>query len=233
MIQIGIDPGVHTGFAVAEDGKLVRLQTLDFWQAYHTACVLIGEHGSLRVVIEVPKTKANWHGATAAHNVGRVCREAELLADGLELAGAQVQRVHPSGKVDAATFARITGWVGRTNEHQRDAGMLAITRAVLFQPRFTPPVRRGDKNQTMRKEARCKPGDTLRLLDSKFMLIKEVVCKSVAPVCVDKCNGVTVSNALVDPEEFARKDGFMDFLELLTWTDATYGLPFYGELISW
>lgn len=129
MIQIGIDPGVHTGLAVAEDGKLVRLETLNFWKVYHIVCGLIDEHGSLRVAIEVPSTKANWHGPTAAHNVGRVCREAELLADGLELAGAQVQRVHPPGKVNAATFARITGWTGRTNEHQRDAGMLAITTA--------------------------------------------------------------------------------------------------------
>ncbi len=117
----------HTGLAVAEDGKLIRLETLDFWTAYHIVCGLIDEHGSLRVVIEVSRVKANWHGPTAAHNVGRVCREAELLADGLELAGAQVERVHPPGKVDTAAFARITGWTGRTNEHQRDAGMLAIT----------------------------------------------------------------------------------------------------------
>jgi len=127
MIQIGIDPGVNTGLAVAEDGKLVRLETLDFWKVYHIVCGLIDEHSSLRVVIEVPKTKVNWHGSKAAHDVGRVCREAELLADGLELAGAQVERVHPSGKVDAATFARITGWKGLTNPHKRDAGMLAIT----------------------------------------------------------------------------------------------------------
>lgn len=133
MIQIGIDPGVHTGFAVAEDGKLIRLETLDFWTAYQKVCGLIeyyrfhDEDSTLRVVIEVPKTKANWHGPTAAHNVGRVCREAELLADGLELAGAQVERVHPPGGVDAAVFAQVTGWTKRTNEHNRIAGMLAIT----------------------------------------------------------------------------------------------------------
>jgi predicted RNase H-like nuclease (RuvC/YqgF family) len=127
MIKIGIDPGVHTGFAVAEDGKLTRLETLDFWKVYHIVSGLIDEHGSLCVIIEVPKTKANWHNPAAAHNVGRVCREAELLACGLELIGAQVERVHPKGKVDAVAFARITKWKGRTNEHQRDAGMLVIT----------------------------------------------------------------------------------------------------------
>ena len=131
MIQVGIDPGTHTGLAVAEDGKLIKLETLDFWTAYRKVCGLIGFYGFygdiLRVAVEVPKTKANWHGTAAAHNVGRVCREAELLADGIELAGAQVERVHPPGGVNAETFARITGWTGRTNEHQRIAGMLAIT----------------------------------------------------------------------------------------------------------
>lgn len=113
-------------------------------------------------------------------------------------------------------------------------------RVVLFQPRFAPPVRRGDKNQTMRKKARCKPGDTLSLREwsgqprrSEHVLIKDVVCKSVAAVCVDKREGVTVDGVLVDPEEFARKDGFEDFLELLIWTDATHGLPFSGDIISW
>lgn len=127
MIQIGIDPGIHTGFAVAEGGKLVRLQTLDFWKVYHIVCGLIDEHGSLRVVIEVSKVKVNWHGPKAAHDVGAVRRESMLLADGLELAGAQVERVHPPGGVDAAVFAQITGWTKRTNEHNRIAGMLAIT----------------------------------------------------------------------------------------------------------
>lgn len=98
-----------------------------FWKVYHIVCGLIDKHGSLRVVIEVSKVKVNWHGPAAAHDVGAVRRESMLLADGLELAGAQVERVHPPGKVDAVTFARITGWTGRTNEHQRDAGMLAIT----------------------------------------------------------------------------------------------------------
>jgi hypothetical protein len=110
---------------------------------------------------------------------------------------------------------------------------------IIFQPHFANLVRRGDKNQTMRKKARCKPGDTLSLRQwsgrpyrSKQVLIKEVVCKSVAPVCVDAV-GVTVDGRHVDEEEFARKDGFEDFSDLLRWTAATHRLPFHGELISW
>ena len=113
-------------------------------------------------------------------------------------------------------------------------------RVINFQPRFATLVRRWAKTQTMRKKARCKPGDTLSLRQwsgrpyrSKQVLIKEVVCKSVAPVCVDKRDGVTVDGEHVDEEDFARADGFEDFFEMLVWLDATHGLPFHGELISW
>jgi hypothetical protein len=127
VIRIGIDPGVRTGFAIEQDGKLVQLETTTFWAAYHTVAQLLSECGDVQVIIEVPGTKANWHGESAAHNVGRVCREAELLADGLELAGAHVERVQPQGKIGAELFRRLTCWTGRTNQHQRDAGMLAIS----------------------------------------------------------------------------------------------------------
>lgn len=113
-------------------------------------------------------------------------------------------------------------------------------RVILFQPHFASLVRRGAKTQTMRKKARCKLGDTLSLRQwsgrpyrSKQVVIREVVCKSVAPVCVDKCNGVTVDGLPVDAEEFARADGFEYFLDMLIWLDATHGLPFRGDLISW
>jgi hypothetical protein len=135
MIRIGIDPGVRTGFAIEQDGKLVQLKTLSFWPAYHLAVQLFRENGQLAAVVEVPKTKANWHEKSAAHNVGRVCREAELMADGLELAGIQVMRVHPCGwfnkklkMTEEAFFRMITGWGGKSNEHSRDAAMLLFMR---------------------------------------------------------------------------------------------------------
>lgn len=124
MKQVGIDPGRDTGFAVAENGVLTALETSTFWAVYLNVRYLVEQGGVSVVVVEVPKTKKNWHGPKAAHDVGRICREAELLADGIELLGVKVIRQHPQGKLNQEQFARITGWKKQTNEHIRDAGML-------------------------------------------------------------------------------------------------------------
>ncbi|HIJ23071.1 MAG TPA: hypothetical protein HPP64_09165 [Gammaproteobacteria bacterium] len=122
---VGIDPGSSTGVAKLNvtTNKLEVLQTLDFWSAYNYLDNF--DRRETLVVIEVPTTKTNWHGNGAAIDVGGVIREAKLLADGIERLGFEVIRVHPRGKVPAKNFNKITGWVGRSNEHNRDAGMLA------------------------------------------------------------------------------------------------------------
>ncbi len=135
--SIGIDPGKQTGFAVYDiiNGNLNIVETTDFWEVY-TAVQLFVPSDLSRVVVEVPKSKHVWHKAATnekamqrqAVNVGSVIREAELLAEGLELLGYPVIRVHPRGKVDAAKFKAYTGWSERTNEHSRDAGMLCYGR---------------------------------------------------------------------------------------------------------
>jgi len=128
---VAIDPGKDTGFAVYDriEKKLIRLETTDFCNAYHT---IITEYSkAYAVVVEVPTTKANFtksknDSPIKNHNIGRVCRESELMADMLEFAGMNVIRQRPAGKKDASAFARITGWKGQTNPHKRDAGMMAF-----------------------------------------------------------------------------------------------------------
>lgn len=137
---IGIDPGKNTGFAVwdKQQQQITVLQTLDFWQAY--AAVQAYPADTTLIKIEVPDTIKVWSEnksvssmskmATAskvATNVGGVIMQAELLADGCKRLGYRVEKVHPKGKVDADYFKRVTGYVGRTNEHSRDAGMLAFS----------------------------------------------------------------------------------------------------------
>ena len=123
---IAVDPGAKTGFAVYDriERRLVRLETMTFWTVYSE--ILAKYHEVFAVVVEVPNTKKNWHGPGAAHDVGRICQQSELLAEGLELAGLRVIRSHPQGKIKHAPFCKITGWTGSTNEHTRDAGMLAF-----------------------------------------------------------------------------------------------------------
>ena len=86
------------------------------------------------VTIELPATKHVWHDTATkkpaiqrtGFNVGGVYREAELL---IEKAGRLklpciIQK--PQGKIKADEFKKITGWTARTNQHERDAGMLCF-----------------------------------------------------------------------------------------------------------
>lgn len=129
VFRIGIDPGKNTGFAVWSDQakEFSILETITPQAALKKASAFDREN--TLVVIEVPKTKANFHAGnshTQSVNIGMVLGQARLMADYLKAEGYTVIEKHPRGKVDAAGFKRLTGYQGRTNEHNRDAGMLAM-----------------------------------------------------------------------------------------------------------
>jgi len=130
---IGVDPGTHTGYAVysVERRAFLEILTLTFWETFDMVTQYNPEW--TKIVVEVPSTKAVWQAMPKtglrslqrqAVNVGGVLREAELMADGLFNAGYLVIRAHPIGKTDKKRFQRVTGFMGRLNQHQRDAGML-------------------------------------------------------------------------------------------------------------
>jgi hypothetical protein len=138
---IGIDPGEQTGVAVysREGRRLVAVKTTTFWGAHDY--VLAFEPDAAEIVVEVPgtflyaaQTAANramqFRGARdrKAVNVGGVRMMGELLARRFEAKGFNVRRVQPARakKWDAAQFKRVTGWEGRTNEHERDASRLCF-----------------------------------------------------------------------------------------------------------
>lgn len=129
-IIIGIDPGKKTGVAIydRQTKQIVNASISDFWSVYEWLRSVRDDGKIQAVVIEVPRTKHNWHASkhgTTSANVGGIYREAHLLADGIERLGFKVHRVHPPGKKSADQVKRITGYEGRTNEHTRDAIMLA------------------------------------------------------------------------------------------------------------
>lgn len=136
MIRVGIDPGVKTGFAIAESGKLTHLETVDFWGAYDR--IREWDPGCVEMItIEISETTHMWgkqlygndqdkRRVKMGQNVGAVRREGQLLAQRLRQRGYSVRCVPPRGKVSADYFRRLTGWTGTSNEHTRDAGLLAI-----------------------------------------------------------------------------------------------------------
>ncbi len=131
MIAIGCDPGILSGIAICDDGKLIKLFDTDFW-----GCIdVFMEYPDAHFIIELPNSKHIWHnGATSKRaiqrtgiNVGSCIREAELLVNWLKRNDRNFITCHPKGKVTAVDFKQVTGWKKKTNQHQRDAGMLAWT----------------------------------------------------------------------------------------------------------
>lgn len=137
-ILIGIDTGVHTGFAVAIDrgngGELKQVTCLTITQAMHQVNELIIQHGkgSLQLIIEDARQRT-WFtgGREKAQGVGSVKRDAQIWEDWCKENDINFKMIHPknnSTKYKADTFKKITGWTGRTNEHARDAAMLVFRR---------------------------------------------------------------------------------------------------------
>lgn len=131
-IVLGIDPGANTGFAVFEDGKLVGLQTGSPWDM----AGLIRAMKPDRVVFEDSRLQSNVWSAVGskaaackiARNVGQIDAWCSYILAVCEQARVPVLSISPKGKgkkVGAEEFERITGWSGSSNQHNRDAAMVA------------------------------------------------------------------------------------------------------------
>lgn len=130
-ITIGIDPGVNTGIAVAVDGVLEVVETRDFWRAVE----LVDNYRCLAftLIIEDPRGQRvapSQYNSARLRGVGSVERDAKLWIEYAERYGIPYRAVKPGKlrKIDAATFAKLTGWTGRTSEHARAAAMMVHER---------------------------------------------------------------------------------------------------------
>lgn len=119
-------------------------------------------------------------------------------------------------------------------------------RVILFQDRFVELIRNGAKPHTIRKSARCKPGDRLSLrrwtgkpYRSKQEIILEAVCVSIRPISMG--HGIDAKGISIDSEEchagrrqiLAKQDGFKNDREMLMWFAGMQGLPFQEVLTEW
>ena len=137
-ILIGIDTGVHTGFAVAfdhgEGGVLQKVQSLSITQAMQCVLEYEDEHDLKDIMLYIEDArKRTWFtgGREKAQGVGSVKRDAQIWEDWCKEQGINFKLIHPAAnatKMQAQEFTRKTGWTGRTNEHARDAAMLVFKR---------------------------------------------------------------------------------------------------------
>ncbi len=130
-ITIGIDPGVNTGIAMAIDGVLEVVETRDFWRAVELvdSCRRL----AFTLIIEDPRGQRvapSQYNSARLRGVGSVERDAKLWIEYAERYGIPYRAVKPGKlrKIDAATFAKLTGWTGRTSEHARAAAMMVHER---------------------------------------------------------------------------------------------------------
>lgn len=131
-LVLGIDPGAHTGVAHYLDGQLARLETV----APHRIERTLREAMPDRVVFEDSRLQSHtWTrgksgaaSAKMARNVGQVdawCTLIEAVCGELGIPAHGVSPAAKGAKVQADQFAIRTGWAGSSNEHTRDAAMVA------------------------------------------------------------------------------------------------------------
>ncbi|HGW4665383.1 TPA: hypothetical protein ACNH0E_001730 [Acinetobacter baumannii] len=133
QIIIGIDPDLEKS-GVAILGNDLQLKNMTFPE---TVELFRNEQDSIKkVVIEAgwKNKKANFRvggghsrqvNEQIARRVGMNHATGILLAEIAQALGLAVLLVKPTkSKLNAEQFNKITGWQGRTNQEQRDAGML-------------------------------------------------------------------------------------------------------------
>ena len=129
---VGIDPGQQTGIAVFESGKLWKLDTIDPFEivAYITAAK------PARVIFEDSRlishmfttVKSRPAALKMARNVGEIDAWCKLIVATCGQLGIPAYGISPKNKgakLDAAQFKAETGWAEQSNQHNRDAAMVA------------------------------------------------------------------------------------------------------------
>jgi hypothetical protein len=129
---IGIDPGVLTGIAEFSNGQLVSLITIHPLDLRE----MIKATGATRVIYEDSRLTShlfttNSNPAVAknmARKVGQVDMVCGLIVAACERIGIPAHGVSPKNKgakLDAEKFKAMTGWTGPSNQHTRDAAVVA------------------------------------------------------------------------------------------------------------
>lgn len=132
-IILGIDPGVNTGIAVFKAGSLWKLETIE----PHQIADYLTKAMPSRVIFEDSRltsfmfnqVKSRSAALKMARNVGEIDAWCRVITSVCADLGIPAHGISPAGKgakVKAPEFARITGWLAKSNEHERDAAMVAF-----------------------------------------------------------------------------------------------------------
>lgn len=132
MLILGLDPGANTGVATFINGALVHLRTVEPFEIPEA----IRLANPQRVIFEDSRlqshtwTRAKTRAAALkmARNVGEIDAWCKLIVSVCADLGVACHGISPKGKgqkIDAKQFESVTGWNGKSNQHERDACMVA------------------------------------------------------------------------------------------------------------
>ena len=133
---IGIDTGVHTGFAVWDIEKqlLLNCETMQIDEAMESVMFMFifASHKDIIVVIEDARKRKFFKGENMAakqQGAGSIKRDAKIWEDYLTRLKIPFKMVNPTSrktKITEEYFKKISKYKGRTSNHARDAAMLVL-----------------------------------------------------------------------------------------------------------
>lgn len=134
MIVIGIDPGVNMGWATYKNGELVELKTIEpfcfddnLGLYIDEPLFLAFEDSRLQSHVWLP-SQSKGIAANIARKIGMVdawCYMIERVCERYDIAYMRISPKAKGEKLNAEDFNRITHWKGKSNQHERDAAMVA------------------------------------------------------------------------------------------------------------
>jgi hypothetical protein len=132
-LVMGIDPGEQTGVAIYRGGHLAELFTVSPAKYMSVLCeyspaLLVIEDSRLQSHVFTGPQETSKVRLKIARNIGMVdgfCSILTRLAETLEIPMIGVSPLGKGAKINAAQLATITGWTGKSNQHERDASAVA------------------------------------------------------------------------------------------------------------
>ena len=133
MIILGVDPGANTGMAIYQDGELRKLTTIEPVEMAYAIKLAAPD----RVVFEDSRltsfmfttVKSRAVALSMARKVGQVdawCNLITSICERLEIPCIGISPKGKGKKLNADQFTQATGWTGGSNEHTREAAMVAF-----------------------------------------------------------------------------------------------------------
>ena len=135
MLYIGIDPGVNTGLAVWDGHRFTEVVTASIVGAMKIVRDYADAHPVTLVVEDarkrkyLPRERSNSEYRGRLMGAGSVKRDCAIWEEFAAYYDILIEMPAPRPgltKWDAAYWAKVTGWKGRTSEHARDAAMLVF-----------------------------------------------------------------------------------------------------------